>query len=101
MPEQIRHLWLRNGIKTSVALGSNWDHETIHTNKPELNLVSKMTAMTSLLMYLSGLTKEVILTGGKTAGETNPSEAAAMKAYLERHSGLTLPFLVEEDSKDT
>lgn len=84
----------KNGpLSTVVALGHNWSRSennwepqnTPTKNMPntvDLTIQSKTTALSSYLLFLAGLTKGIIFSGGKTAGDAQPSEAAAMRDYV-------------------
>lgn len=74
-----------------VALGQNWNrplltqlrrhysHESL-----ELSAASKLDAVAAAELYVAGQTREILFSSGYTAGEHQPSEAQAMKAYVMR-----------------
>ena len=70
-----------------IVLGKNWRElpekdADPNNEKVNLSLESKMTARAALEMYQNGRVGQIILSGGKTAGENWPSEAEAMKDYM-------------------
>ena len=68
-----------------------------------LTLDSKLRALAGGLLAREGMVNELILTGGKTAGPGNPSEADALKSYLlKKYPDLAnFPIRLEETSVDT
>ncbi len=50
---------------------------------PRLSRESRMRVLAAGEMFKAGIIGNIILTGGKTAGEDSPSEAEAMKFYLQ------------------
>jgi len=68
-----------------------------------LTLDSKLRVLAGGLLAREGKVNELILTGGKTAGADNPSEAETMKLYLLRkYPDLAdFPIRLEETSIDT
>lgn len=92
-----------------VVLGKNWKEpppfpqENRDDFKPRLSMESKMSALGAGEMLKQGLIDRIIFSGGKTAGEDYPSEAAAMAAYLrEKYPDIPDEMIgLEEESIDT
>ncbi len=90
-----------------VVLGRNW-REYPGGKSPEefklhLSVESKMSAVAAGEMFRQGLVETVIFSGGKTAGQKFPSEAAAMAEYLKKKYP-EIPeraIVLEEESIDT
>lgn len=68
-----------------------------------LTFDSKLRVLAGGLIAREGKTKQIILTGGKTAGPENPSEAEVMKKYLlKKYPQLNdSTIITEESSFDT
>ncbi|MBI2058067.1 MAG: YdcF family protein [Candidatus Yanofskybacteria bacterium] len=68
-----------------IVLSKAWREHPLTTKewKPKLSVDSKMSVLAAGKMFMDGLAGKIIFSGGKTAGPGNPSEAEAMKDYLE------------------
>lgn len=69
----------------------------------ELGLPSRLRVLAAGEMLKDGIAKRIILSGGKTAGEENPSEAEVMRDYIhKRWPDIELDrIILEEESLDT
>lgn len=94
-------------IDTTICLGLNWIGKTISADK---SIQGKMNAMSGLVLWILGLSKNIILSGGYTAGPENPSESRLMLEYcqgvlkaggIEGLNLLNHGFYIEEKSLDT
>lgn len=99
--------------KFAIACGKGWfadpklnqekfnDQEiTFSKLAPE----AKLTCLAAAMLFISGKTENIIVTGGKTAGENNLSEAEAMKEFILKVFGKRIKetnIIVEGKAIDT
>lgn len=66
-----------------LVLGGGWA-KTPDSSIPGLSRESHMRVLAAGEMFKAKITDHIIFAGGKTAGDENPSEAEAMKDYLQK-----------------
>lgn len=81
-------------VDTLVVLGKNWRSQKKRKNlnqrfperrkSQDLSVDAKIAAIAAGMMYLARFTHKIVFTGGKTAGEAWPSEAQAMKEFMQK-----------------
>lgn len=95
-PEDIDHF----DVAVILGAGTRPDSEGGMT---KLSVDSKLRTISAGILATQGKVGELILTGGKTAGPDNPSEAELMKQYLlKKFPNLdSFPVIIEDSSFDT
>lgn len=83
-----------------IVLGGGWKLEF---RGKQLGADSKMRVLAAGEMFKQGLVSQIILSGGKIAGEDKPSLAHGMKEYLmEKFPNISEnSILIEDKSRDT
>jgi len=84
-PSSENHERLTQSFPVLLVLGGGFKKaESIQLQvEPGLSRESRMRVLAAGEMFKAGIIGNIILTGGKTAGGNNPSEAEAMKLYLQ------------------
>lgn len=89
-------------IDNLICLGTGFELD--ENGKPGIKDTGRMNILAALALKYMGVAKNIIITGGKTAGEENPSESGAIAAYIESLTGKSITELgikLEEESKTT
>ena len=81
----------------TVVVFGNLSSLDKRTGKLKLSLDGKMRAIAAGELYEEGLTRRIIVSGGKTSGEGSPSEAEMMSNYLIRHFLTPEGIITKED----
>jgi uncharacterized SAM-binding protein YcdF (DUF218 family) len=86
----------------AIVLG-NGTRPNLNGEMTNLTFDAKLRVLVGGMLAQQGKVKELILTGGKTAGPDNPSEAEVMKSYLiKKFPELSeFPIILDELSIDT
>ena len=84
-----------------LVLGGGFKREP--ASPPALTSESHMRILAAGEMFKQGMIGKIVLAGGKTAGDDNPSEAQVMKAYLQKKYPRISDenIILEENSVDT